>query len=68
MGREIDESVMQAIASEMNLSETAFVSSANDDYKKQERFGLRWFTPTNEVRTITEPRKCWFLIALLGRI
>jgi len=34
---------MQAIAAEMNLSETAFVQHQGDDY------GLRWFTPTVEV-------------------
>lgn len=34
----------QLIAKEMNLSETAFISSSNNaDYK------LQWFTPTNEV-------------------
>nr|CAB3264681.1 phenazine biosynthesis-like domain-containing protein 1 [Phallusia mammillata] len=40
---------MQKIAAEMNLSETAFVVSPNDDYSKDNSFGLRWFTPTNEV-------------------
>jgi predicted PhzF superfamily epimerase YddE/YHI9 len=34
---------MQAIAAEMNLSETAFVRSLGDDH-----FELRWFTPTVE--------------------
>lgn len=34
---------MQALAAEMNLSETAFVSPASDG------FALRWFTPTVEV-------------------
>jgi PhzF family phenazine biosynthesis protein len=34
---------MQAVAAEMNLSETAFVTPAGAD------FGLRWFTPTVEV-------------------
>lgn len=34
---------MQAVAAEMNLSETAFVSPASDG------FDLRWFTPTVEV-------------------
>lgn len=36
--------VMQAIAGEMNLSETAFV------VKKGEEYRIRWFTPTTEVR------------------
>ena len=34
---------MQAVAAEMNLSETAFV------HKTVEGFGLRWFTPLVEV-------------------
>lgn len=34
---------MQAVAAEMNLSETAFVAPAGD------RWSLRWFTPTVEV-------------------
>src|SRR5579862_1635330 len=33
---------MQAVASEMNLSETAFVAPGDP-------LGLRWFTPTTEV-------------------
>ena len=37
------EDEMQAIASEMNLSETAFV------VKKEGRYDLRWFTPAREV-------------------
>ena len=31
----------------MRLSETAFVTGSN--FKTGSRFGLRWFTPTNEV-------------------
>ncbi len=38
---------MQAVAAEMNLSETAFVSPFDGD--DPGRFGLRWFTPTVEV-------------------
>ena len=39
----LDDAVMQAIATENNLSETAFtVASESDDYD----FDLRWFTPT----------------------
>ena len=40
---EHDASWMQAVAAEMNLSETAFVQTAGD------AFDLRWFTPTVEV-------------------
>jgi len=38
-----DERWMQAVAAEMNLSETGFVTPRNGD------FALRWFTPTVEV-------------------
>ena len=44
--RWLDEDLMQAIAAENNLSETAFtVPSERDDAD----FDLRWFTPTSEV-------------------
>jgi predicted PhzF superfamily epimerase YddE/YHI9 len=39
----LDAQVMQAIAAENNLAETAFFVPEGD------RFGLRWFTPLNEV-------------------
>jgi len=39
----IDDSAMQQIAAENNLAETAFV------VKNQDRFEIRWFTPTVEV-------------------
>lgn len=56
----LDDSEMQAIASENNLSETAFVvrTEAGPESEPREgrraagagtRFGLRWFTPTTEV-------------------
>ncbi len=41
-----DESWMQSIATEMNLSETAFVVTTPDP---DGALGLRWFTPTLEV-------------------
>lgn len=40
---EADSRWMQAVAAEMNLSETAFVRRLGDDFE------LRWFTPTVEV-------------------
>ncbi len=40
----LDDRCMQAIAREMNVSETAFVSRRDDG-----GFDLRWFTPTKEV-------------------
>jgi PhzF family phenazine biosynthesis protein len=44
--RWLDEALMQAIAAENNLAETAFtVPSESDDAD----FELRWFTPTSEV-------------------
>jgi predicted PhzF superfamily epimerase YddE/YHI9 len=39
----LEEALMQTIAAENNLSETAFVSRGEVDYS------LRWFTPTQEV-------------------
>ncbi|XP_078660046.1 phenazine biosynthesis-like domain-containing protein [Branchiostoma floridae x Branchiostoma belcheri] len=41
----------QKIAAEMNLSETAYIRKLNsdDDFSSSCKFGLRWFTPTNEV-------------------
>jgi PhzF family phenazine biosynthesis protein len=45
--RPADPAWMQAVAAEMNLSETAFVHAL--DGKAPARFGLRWFTPTVEV-------------------
>ena len=41
--KERNEAWMQSVASEMNLSETAFLVAEKDGYK------LRWFTPTTEV-------------------
>ena len=46
LDRWLDDAVMQAIAAENNLSETAFtVPSESEDAD----FDLRWFTPTAEV-------------------
>ena len=42
-GELLDDAMLQAIASENNLAETAFVVRAGADYR------LRWFTPTIEV-------------------
>ena len=44
--RWLDDARMQAIASENNLSETAFTVPSNGD---EADFDLRWFTPTAEV-------------------
>ncbi|XP_027766346.1 phenazine biosynthesis-like domain-containing protein [Empidonax traillii] len=48
---ELDEALHQKIATEMNLSETAFIRKLHpgDDFSKSCCFGLRWFTPTSEV-------------------
>ncbi|XP_054838361.1 phenazine biosynthesis-like domain-containing protein isoform X1 [Eublepharis macularius] len=48
---ELEEGWHQKIATEMNLSETAFIRKLHpaDDFTKSSCFGLRWFTPTNEV-------------------
>src|SRR5690349_17185450 len=44
--RWLDDDLMQAIAAENNLSETAFTVPADGDAAD---FHLRWFTPTTEV-------------------
>ena len=41
--KEAEADWMQAVAAEMNLSETAFVTP------RANAFGLRWFTPATEV-------------------
>lgn len=41
----LDDGVMQAIAAENNLSETAFIRRQNDP----DTYDIRWFTPTVEV-------------------
>ncbi|WP_456448036.1 PhzF family phenazine biosynthesis protein, partial [Thiolapillus sp.] len=43
LDRERDADWMQAVAAELNLSETAFL------LQREDGFGLRWFTPTTEV-------------------
>lgn len=42
----LSDAQMQAIAREVNASETAFVLSST---QRESAFGLRWFTPTTEV-------------------
>jgi PhzF family phenazine biosynthesis protein len=50
LGKELHENLMQSVAGEMNLSETAFVVPATEGpIPRQDRFNLRWFTPTVEV-------------------
>lgn len=43
LSRHRDDTWMQNVAREMNLSETAFLE------KREDGFNLRWFTPTVEV-------------------
>ncbi|XP_007897242.2 phenazine biosynthesis-like domain-containing protein 1 isoform X1 [Callorhinchus milii] len=47
----VSEEWHQNIATEMNLSETAFIRTLKleDTFGNSSRFSLRWFTPTNEV-------------------
>ncbi len=48
--KDMSENLMQSIATEMNLSETAFcVPTDNKSFENASRFGLRWFTPAVEV-------------------
>ncbi|NXN81797.1 PBLD protein, partial [Bombycilla garrulus] len=48
---DLDEDLHQKIATEMNLSETAFIRKLKpgDDFTKSSCFGLRWFTPAKEI-------------------
>ncbi len=46
----LSDSLMQSIAAEMNLSETAFcVPTDSDSFESASKFCLRWFTPAVEV-------------------
>lgn len=48
----LPDELMQAIAAENNLSETAFFAAAGDtpeDGRRGKSYALRWFTPTTEV-------------------
>lgn len=42
----LSDATMQSIAQELNLSETAFLTKVSS---KEDRFLLRWFTPTTEI-------------------
>ncbi|KAK6171326.1 hypothetical protein SNE40_019540 [Patella caerulea] len=48
----ISDHILQKIAIEMNLSETAFpkLLSSDDSFEKSNTFGLRWFTPKEEIK------------------
>jgi predicted PhzF superfamily epimerase YddE/YHI9 len=48
LGRWLDDAMLQAIAAENNLSETAFTVPTPDDPDAD--YALRWFTPTVEVK------------------
>jgi PhzF family phenazine biosynthesis protein len=48
--RPCEDDVLQSIAAEMNLSETAFLRcTAKKTFTDSHRFSLRWFTPRTEV-------------------
>ncbi|WP_432409548.1 PhzF family phenazine biosynthesis protein [Wukongibacter sp. M2B1] len=47
--KELGDEMMQAIACEMNLSETAFIIQERNNDKKNNKFKIRWFTPNREV-------------------
>ena len=46
------DALLQAVAAQMNHSETAFVTrlSETDRFDTADTFRLRWFTPTTEVK------------------
>jgi len=45
----VDDRTLQAVAAEMNLSETAFVRPLGGDLFDTREYDLRWFTPSTEV-------------------
>lgn len=48
--RDVSDKFLQNVATEMNLSETAFVTAKSDKtFKLEKHFDLRWFTPEVEV-------------------
>ncbi len=47
LNEKLDEKIMQNIAREINLSETAFLVKSNEEYDL--RYDLRWFTPEGEI-------------------
>lgn len=50
LSQDMDDARLQAIAAEMNLSETAFLSQLKQGPLSEQRaFALRWFTPAVEV-------------------
>ncbi len=51
LSHDYEDAILRAIAAEMNLSETAFVTPLDtEDWKTATHFSLRWFTPQVEVR------------------
>ena len=49
--QDISDKLMQNIATELNLSETAFFKSISpENNQESDQFKLRWFTPTQEVK------------------
>ncbi len=60
----LDDRTMQAVASEMNLSETTFVFPSDKATRK-----IRTFTPTAEIPLAGHPTiGTWWLLAELGRL
>ncbi|XP_068213710.1 phenazine biosynthesis-like domain-containing protein 2 [Palaemon carinicauda] len=49
---DVNDETLQKIASEMNLSETAYIRPIGSglDWTEAGRFSLRWFTPVKEIR------------------
>mgnify|MGYP001095081902 CR=1 FL=1 len=49
-GYPYEDNILQSIAAEMNLSETAFLRNLEEKpFKESQLFSLRWFTPKTEV-------------------
>lgn len=62
--QDISDELKKSIASELNLTETAFavtLDAENGDFKTNTLFGLRWFTPTSEVDLCGHVKKIYTL-------
>ena len=60
---EKDETWLQAVATEFNISQTCFLTRiAADSVSTNPRFGLRWFTPVAEVLSFSLLFSGYFLL------
>lgn len=48
--KDLTDRQMQAIAAEVNLTNTAFLKCDSGDFQSKDEFSIRWFTPTTEIK------------------